>query len=659
MLQFLNAGFLAGLAAVGLPVLIHFIARRKAERVLFSSVRFLKIIQQQRARNLKIRQILLLVLRCLAVAFTVLAFARPVLHPGSGAAAGTSPAVSAVVLDCSASMGRNALFEKAKIRLRAYGSTLKRRDRTVLFCPGLSNDADSLSGPNESDVFESFSRQSADLKRGDCLAALMRAVSWTERFREPSREIVLIGDMQATGFRGPSDGPAKSDYGGRLLIVPLSAEKENTAITGSGIEDRILEPGKPATVFADIRHFGSRKADDLLIGVYLDGQKVSQKTVSLKPGEKRRFTFRVTPEHRGWTWGRIQIDGDAFEADNAHTFCFRIPETVRVLLVGGTRSDRLPVSSVLSQGISPAGPFRIEEAQAGDRWTDRLATTDVLVLVNCPELPQAGPIPWGKFNQRKRGIFLLFGKDVRPDTEGYRLLEERFGVRFAPPAGRGGFLSFGTVDYAHPIFQGVFEKGKERIQSPRIFRFIPVSGKTLQTVIMMNNGLPLLAESRTDAGDLLVFASGLDDTWSDAAGAAVFAPLVYRSVLYLAGSSEESPAATFVGDPIRFIMPADSLGAEYRVTDPSGESTLLVPNILRGRAVLTLDQIDFPGIYRLYRNGILLNVRAVNLDPMESDFRVLSGGALARFFPNAAIRSIGENFSLPSAVTAARTGKEL
>jgi hypothetical protein len=81
-MNFLNPFALLGLAAAGIPVLLHLLNLRKLRTIEFSTVQFLLELQQTRVRKLKMQQILLLILRTLVVLFAVFALARPTI-PGS------------------------------------------------------------------------------------------------------------------------------------------------------------------------------------------------------------------------------------------------------------------------------------------------------------------------------------------------------------------------------------------------------------------------------------------------------------------------------------------------------------------------------------------------------------------------------------------------
>jgi hypothetical protein len=74
---FLNPWLLLGLAAVSVPVIIHLLNRRKAELTDWGAMRFLAEAMASQNRRILLEEILLLALRCLAVALLVLAMARP------------------------------------------------------------------------------------------------------------------------------------------------------------------------------------------------------------------------------------------------------------------------------------------------------------------------------------------------------------------------------------------------------------------------------------------------------------------------------------------------------------------------------------------------------------------------------------------------------
>ncbi len=121
--------FLAGIAAVVLPVLLHMIRRHTRERVTFSSLMFLRpTLPRFRSRS-RLEHVLLLVVRCAVLCLLAFAFARPFLR--QPAAPGPADIGKRVVLliDTSASMRRAGVWAQALDEARSVLKDMKPSDR--------------------------------------------------------------------------------------------------------------------------------------------------------------------------------------------------------------------------------------------------------------------------------------------------------------------------------------------------------------------------------------------------------------------------------------------------------------------------------------------------------------------------------------------------
>ena len=76
-MNFLSPGFLFALLSVAIPVIIHLFNFRKFKKVYFSNVQLLKEVEQQNSSREKLKNLLILLSRILAIIFLVLAFAQP------------------------------------------------------------------------------------------------------------------------------------------------------------------------------------------------------------------------------------------------------------------------------------------------------------------------------------------------------------------------------------------------------------------------------------------------------------------------------------------------------------------------------------------------------------------------------------------------------
>jgi len=102
-MNFLYPGFLFALIAVAIPVIIHLFNFRKFKKVYFSNVQLLKEVEQQNSSREKIKNLLILLSRILAIIFLVLAFAQPYIPQNNQKNSGLSNSVS-IYIDNSYSM---------------------------------------------------------------------------------------------------------------------------------------------------------------------------------------------------------------------------------------------------------------------------------------------------------------------------------------------------------------------------------------------------------------------------------------------------------------------------------------------------------------------------------------------------------------------------
>jgi len=101
-LSFAHPGYLWGLLSVGLPILIHLFNRRQPRPLPFGAIEFVLRSHRQKKRQIRLRQILLLLARCLLLFGIAAALARPSLLPKGGIANSASgPQATALVLDAS------------------------------------------------------------------------------------------------------------------------------------------------------------------------------------------------------------------------------------------------------------------------------------------------------------------------------------------------------------------------------------------------------------------------------------------------------------------------------------------------------------------------------------------------------------------------------
>jgi len=138
-MSFIYPSFLFALSAIAIPIIIHLFNFRKFKTVYFSNVRFLKEVQQETQAKSKLKHLLVLAARILAITFLVLAFAQPFIPAENKNIIAGDIAIS-IFIDNSFSMDainkNGTLLDDAKKKALEIVSSYKPTDRFQL----LTND---------------------------------------------------------------------------------------------------------------------------------------------------------------------------------------------------------------------------------------------------------------------------------------------------------------------------------------------------------------------------------------------------------------------------------------------------------------------------------------------------------------------------------------
>ena len=663
MLSFLNIAVLIGLLGVSFPILIHLFARQKLKKIEFSSTEFLKIIYRQKMRRLKLKQLLLLILRCLAVFLIVFAFARPTFRIYRTGGRNLSGSSMVLVIDRSMSMGRGKMFYETRQKSDAVLDLLRGEDEAALIWSTAQHQEKLSFSHHNTFLKKEVKNKSTSFERGDLSACIEEAADLLSLSHNANREIFLISDLQASGFNSPGGSTMARSWNGPLFVIPVQGNPANSAVVDCGFENQIFQPGTPIRLFAEVKHYGEKGLEDLLVRVFLEGKAVAQKSVKLAPGETRRVLFNVMPTAGGWGWGLVRIEDDELLADNQRFFAYQIPEKIRTLIVGKSHSDYQSLKLALNPQKDNLELIHMSFAVSGEDWVEKLSNMDVVIFANYPSLTSGEAEQLKQFVTNGGGIFIFLGDDVDLREWNSLFCTPLMGLSLGNVKGgmgrSEGYLSLESIDFSHPLFNGVFEKGKENVHSPLIYRIADILGDKGYTILSLGDGSPLLKETSYGKGKIFLFASGLDESWSELTVSTLFAPLMNRSASYLSTPFKEVVQGKNVGEPISLMSSIEEVHGLYHVVDPLEEEIKVIPEVRTGKVLLRLQYTKSPGIYRFFHGSHLLGMRAVNIDMREADPHPISEEELKGLFPDAKIYFIKDTRHLQEPVFRTRWGREI
>ena len=287
--------------AIAVPLLIHLMRRRIGVRLEFPAARYLLRAEREHSRTLRIRNLLLMLLRVLALVAIAVAAARPVAR---WLGAGHAPTALAIVVDnslsSSAVVNGRPLLDQYKSMARDVLSSATSADRLWL----VTIDGH-LRGGSPALLRDEVARMEPIDGAGDPSAALTRAASAVRGAGLEARQIALVTDGQRTEWQRT---PAIADA--QLLVYAAGGRPPaNHAVTLAEARPTRWTPrGAVAARFLS--------TDSTTYRMTINGRTFARGTAA--PNEE--VVVRAAPPERGWVPGTVEIEPDELAADNVRHF---------------------------------------------------------------------------------------------------------------------------------------------------------------------------------------------------------------------------------------------------------------------------------------------------------------------------------------------------
>jgi hypothetical protein len=597
---FLAPLFLAGLAALAIPVLVHLTHREKREPVAFPSLMFLQQVPFRSRERQRIRHWLLFALRAAAVALLVAAFARPfVARRSGGVAAGERDVV--LLVDRSASMSARGRWERAVAAAQRAVAELPSGARMAVVAFDDRGEALTELTRDRAVLRGALAALAPGSAAGRFGPALQLASSLLER-GGGAGDVVLISDFQRSGWDGST--AVRLPAGASLRAVDVGdTALVNTAVSGVVLERESGDP--PRTVVSARLAATGGGGRDVAVALEVDGRVVQAVSAHVEPGATAVARFAPLPDPAQPRRARVRLPADEQPADDAWHLILGPANRLSVLLLTRREAparDVLFVSRALAVARDPAFPLTVRVA--GEARPADLAQAAVVILHDAP-------VPGGDAGRRltdwvESGGGLLVALGAGGSLPPALADSLRVGAS-AVDAGELGATA-AVADPAHPVFAGW---AGAALDAGRAFRYRRLDGAA-PALARYDDGAAALAESRLGRGRVLVWTADFANRWSDLPLRPAFVPLLHGAVRYLARFTPP-PAWHAVGD----VVEVDgSSTATLVVEQPDGSREAYRE---RAPARLALRERGFYAVRRAGERGtvrlVAANVPAAELDP--------------------------------------------
>ena len=517
-MAFLYPAFLLGALAIALPVVLHLLRRDVAPEVPFSSVRLLRRSPIERTRRRRLRDLLLLAARVVAIALVAMAFARPYLTE----AAPGSP-LWVVAIDRSFSMGGPGRFTRAVELARGAIGEAGTGDRDRVAVIAFDERADVIAPPGSAGAARSALEGVAPGFGATRFAAAIAKA--TEIASGDPARLVVITDLQRNGWE--DEQPVAVPDNVQVEIRDAGAPLPNAAVTHVRMESD--------SVVASIVNASPQALDDT-VRIRVDGKEVA----SARVRASAEGTIDVPLAYRAGRRGSLVVaidDPRGSPADNARFVVLEPAGRTQVMVVTNTAAPHSgmyftrALDSAEGQGLDIR---TVSGSELAAQAIEQPATHSAVVLLSTRGLDGRAREKVAEFVRNGGGLLVFAGDDVEVPV-----LAAIVASSDLRAVDQQETVALSLSDVRHPVFRpfGALAANLGQIRFDRTWK---IQVKGWDVAAAFTDGSPALIEHESGRGRVMIFASDADRQWNDFPLHPAFVPFVVESVRHVAGSSERN-----------------------------------------------------------------------------------------------------------------------
>ena len=605
-MQFLYPAFLWALTALSIPVILHLFYFRRHKKVYFSNLRFLREVKEETSARNRLRNLLILLSRLLAMAFVIFAFAQPYIPVRDSVLAGIRNV--SIFLDNSFSM-------------QSFGQELSLFDR------GRQKAKEIIMGYGQEDRFQLLGHELSPSQ--NLWVGRDEAITRLEEFdfTPEVKPLSVITGRQKQGFSKEDGSPVSwliSDFQESIVdlsmdsnlhlnLLPLrSVREKNVAIDSAWFDTPVQMLHQTSSLMFTIHNYANEDADNIRVTVNIDGQERPEGSADLGAGEMKTDTAQITVLKTGWHKVAIRISDFPVTFDDTYYISFYVDENLRILSIY-EQNENPAIAAVFANPKD----FVYDRSLANNLNYASFRDYDLIILQELKTLTSGLISVLDKYV--KEGGKVLFIPSSSGDLAQYNEFLRRISASAWLPYSMQE-RQVGKINTDAFVYRDVFARTRPNMRLPKVISSFPQAGSGTrgQSLLAFRDGGDLLTFYEVEKGAVAVLSSPLDPAINDLSlQPEVFVPLLYKMAIY---SSDIKPLSYIIGRDqlisVGDLNPAS--GMEFQV---SGASEF-IPGVSTLGSKLMLDmqgEVGEAGFYDVMQGGLTVASLAFNYDRTESD----------------------------------------
>jgi len=613
-MEFIHPYWLFGLLAVAIPIIIHLFNFRRYKKYYFTNLKFLKSIKKETKKQHRLRHLLILISRILAIIFMVLAFARPYV-PGPQGLQQTDVNLISVYVDNSMSMqaasNGHSLLDEALAKASEVASAYSHSDRFQL----ITNDFEGKHQPyyNRDEFLKLLSDVKISPVSRLTSEIYTRMKELADREFEEKLHFYIISDFQRSTTELMEMSNDTSIF---IFLMPLiDNAMANVFIDSCWLSTPFNHLNQQQGLHVSFTNASDLDLEKIPVRLNINDKQRALASFDIPSGSRAEVVLPFTNREAGIQSGEIVIDDYPITWDDRMYLAWKVKDRIPVLTI----SEHSP-GFYLNSLFSNDSVFDYYKNEIKKLDYSKFDKMDFIVLDNVKDISSGLASELKKYIDNGGSLFLIPSNEA--DVNSVNLFLQSFSA--------ARLLAFDTTELmvtglntAHEIFSDVFESIPKNLDLPLSLGHYPLTNyrQGVSDVIMdLQNSDPYITITRYGKGKLYLLASPAGDEYGNLVRHALWVPLIYRMAML--SRPHDELYYTLGKDNSISTSNIRLTGDQSFMMNLKGSDYGFIPGyqaVSESAELFFYDQIREAGHYELMAADQLLTSFAFNYDRQESD----------------------------------------
>ncbi len=609
-MQFVFPNFLWALLLLAIPILIHLFYFRRFKKVYFTNVRFLKEVKEETSSRNKLKNILILLSRLLALAALIFAFAQPFLPSKDQKNKGKK--VVSIYIDNSFSMSAvsndisllNKAKQKAQEILAAYGED----ERFQI----LSNDFSAVQQRllTKEEALNSIDEITERPEVYLLSQVLNRQRQATSQGDFTNKVFYQISDFQ----KNITDNYNIKDSTEQLNLIPLQAIQDlNISIDSCWLVTKVPLLNQTNQLVIKLTNHSNQDREGVRLSIVHNNQTKPLGLKNIKANSSILDTANMSIIESGWNTAEINIVDYPITFDDNYKVAFNVKDKIKVLTLNQNSSNKY--IDALFKGI---GFIELTNEAITYISYSELSSYELIVLNDITDFSSGLSAALDEYV--KKGGNLLIFPSRNGVIQNYNSFLNQMNVNNLEV-----FTELpkevGTINTDEFIFKDVFERKNLNLRLPKVsgsFKIKSFQTRAEEILLTYRDGSSYMSKYTFGKGHVYLCSAPLNSEYNDLVqNAEIFVPMIFKMSI----SSGADAAISYTIGKNRIIEienEKDNTDIVYKVI---GENEFIPSQLTTGNQVILNigDNISKSGIYDVFLNETLIKKLAFNYDKLESE----------------------------------------